>query len=405
VKLNVTRCNSVFKKEMRDERQLMVRVKIFFISLLSLVGIVAPAQVKIRLFANQFPESAVFSVTKGVYELNLFNGEILQVIKDEPVIIARYNGKLAVKKRNAEGFICDSLVFSGKTGNDFFSLRMNGKLHLLQYYSGDLQCFPDLGTLVFINISDIEKYISGVVLAEGGTGQNLEYFKTQAIIARTYMYKYFDKHLIDRYNVCDNTHCQAFNGLSSDTLLSKAAMETKGLVILNKDSTLIISAFHSNCGGETSSSEDVWLSDQPYLKSVADPYCLASRNSTWQKSFPANEWVSYFRKSGYNEKIGDLSAFNFLQKSRVTDYKTGSFSIPLNKLRSDLNLRSTFFSVYAKGDSIVLKGRGYGHGVGLCQEGAMEMAAKGFNYKQIIDFYYFGVSISDVKNAVILPSK
>jgi stage II sporulation protein D len=74
-------------------------------------------------------------------------------------------------------------------------------------------------------------------------------------------------------------------------------------------------------------------------------------------------------------------------------------------MRSDLDLRSTFFSVYAKGDSIILKGKGYGHGVGLCQEGAMEMAAKGFNYKQIIDFYYFGVFISDINNAVVSKNK
>jgi stage II sporulation protein D len=191
--------------------------------------------------------------------------------------------------------------------------------------------------------------------------------------------------------------------LSSDTLINKAALGTRGLVILDKDSTLIISAFHSNCGGETSSSEDVWLLPQPYLKSVVDPYCHASRNAIWRKSFPVNEWVSYIRKSGYNGKMDDPSVFNFVQKSRLVDYKTGSFSMPLRSLRSDLNLRSTFFSVYAIGDSIVLKGRGYGHGVGLCQEGAMEMAAKGFNYKQIIDFYYFGVLISDIKNAVALP--
>jgi peptidoglycan hydrolase-like amidase len=88
---------------------------------------------------------------------------------------------------------------------------MNGKSHLRQNYSGDLLCFPDLGTLVFINISDVEKYIAGVVMAEGGAGKNLEYFKTQAIIARTYMYKYFDKHSSDKYNVCDNTHCQAYS--------------------------------------------------------------------------------------------------------------------------------------------------------------------------------------------------
>jgi len=380
----------------------MSRLKILIVLLLTVFCTGVSAQVKIRLFSNQSPESAVFSVTEGKYEINLFNGEILTVLRDEPVIIARFNGKLAVKKRNENGFICDSLIFSGKTGMDSFSIMMNGVSHTRQYYSGDLQCFPDLGTLVFINISDVEKYISGVVMAEGGSGKNLEYFKTQAIIARTYMYKYFDKHLADRYNVCDNTHCQAFNGLSSDTLLNIAVMETGGQVILDKDSVLIISAFHSNCGGETASSEDVWLSPQPYLKSVDDPYCLSSRNATWQKSLPVTEWVSYLRKSGYYENVRDPSVFNFFQVSRLPDYKTGSFTIPLRTVRYDLNLRSTFFSVYAKGDSIVFKGRGYGHGVGLCQEGAMEMATKGFNYKQIIDFYYFGVLISDIKNAVNL---
>jgi stage II sporulation protein D len=239
-------------------------------------------------------------------------------------------------------------------------------------------------------------------MAEGGPGKNLEYFKTQAIIARTYMYKYFDKHLPDRYNVCDNTHCQAFNGLSSDSLLNKAALETKGLVILDKDSVLIISAFHSNCGGETSSSEDVWLSGLPYLKSVVDPYCLASRNATWQKSFSMNDWVKYIRKSGYNGIVDDPSVFNFIQKSRLADYKSGTYTLALRTMRSDFNLRSTFFSLNANRDSIVLTGRGYGHGVGLCQEGAMVMAAKGFKYPEIINFYYSGVFISDIKNAVIL---
>jgi stage II sporulation protein D len=393
---------SVIKKELKDEIRFMVKLKILIILLLTAFCTVASAQVKIRLFANQSPESAIFSVTEGAYELNLFDGEILSVMKDEPVIIVRYDGKLAVKRRNAEGSVCDSLILIAKTGNDSFSLRMNGESSAIQLYSGDLQCFPDLGTLVLINISDIEKYISGVVMAEGGRGKNLEYFKTQAIIARTYMYKYFNKHIADRYNLCDNTHCQAFNGLSSDTLLNKAVLETKGMVILNKDSTLIISAFHSNCGGETSSSDDVWLSDQTYLKSVVDPYCITSRSAAWQKSFPLTEWVNYIMKSGYKGKTENPSVFNFLQESRLADYKIGSFAIPLRTIRSDLNLRSTFFSVYANGDSIILKGRGYGHGVGLCQEGAMVMAAKGFNYRDIINFYYSGVIISNIKNALAL---
>jgi stage II sporulation protein D len=406
-----TKCNSVKNlchfvvKKIGYRIRFMVRLKILCILLLTVFSTAASGQVRVRLFSNQSPESAVFSVTEGKYEINMFNGEILTVLEGEPVIITKFNGKLAVKKRNEEGFVCDSLILSGKTGDDSFSLRSNGNSSIRQYYSGDLQCFPDLGTLLFINISDIEKYISGVVKTEGGSRKNLEYFKTQAIIARTYMYKYFDKHLPDRYNLCDNTHCQAFNGVSFDTLINIAALETKGLVILDKDSVPIISAFHSNCGGETSSSEDVWLSDQPYLKSVADPYCLTSRGAKWEKSFTMNEWVSYIRKSGYNGKADDPSVFNFLQESRLTDYKTGLFTMPLRTIRDDLNLRSTFFSVFANGDSIKLKGRGYGHGVGLCQEGAMEMATRGFNYKQIIDFYYFGVLISDISNAVVIKNK
>ena len=382
----------------------MVIFKIFFIFLISFVGTCASAQVKIRLFTNQSPSSAIFSVTEGKYELDLFNGVIIPVSKDEPVIITMFNGKLSVKKRNATGFICDSLIFSGKTGNDYYSLRTNGngKSAAKQFYSGDLQCFPDFGTLLLINISDIEKYISGVVMAEGGTGRNLEYFKTQAIIVRTYMYKYFDKHLTDRFNVCDNTHCQAFFGLSSDTLLSKAVLDTRGLVILDKDSVLILSVFHSNCGGETASSENVWLSGQTYLTSVTDPYCITSKNAKWQKKLPVSEWVNYLMRSGYNGKTDDPSVFTFMQDSRLTYYKAGSFTMPLTTIRSDLNLRSAFFSVYINGDSVVLRGKGYGHGVGFCQEGAMMMAVKGFSYSEIISFYYPGVFISDIKNAVAL---
>jgi stage II sporulation protein D len=358
-------------------------------------------QVRIRLFSSQSPQSALFNVTGGSYELITFNGESHLVTNNEPVLIARFNGKLVVKTRNENGFICDSLFLQGKTGNDSFSIRINGNTPVRQYYSGDLQCFPDLGTIVMINICNVESYIAGVVRAEGGSGKNKEYFKTQSILARTYMYKYFDRHLSDRYNVCDNTHCQAFNGISCDSIINRAAMETKRLVILDHDSSLVISAFHSNCGGETSTPEDVWLTSQPYLRSVIDPYCISSRNALWEKRLSLNDWLGLMKKSGYEGKINDPAVFTFIQKTRQENYRTGLFTLPLSTIRAELNLRSTFFSVLVDGDSIVLKGRGYGHGVGLCQEGAMAMADNGLNYLQIIGFYYSNVIITDIRNAVI----
>jgi stage II sporulation protein D len=367
------------------------RFSILYILLL-IIGSSVSAQVRIRIFSNQAPESAVFSVSAGEYELKTFSGNNWIVKPGTLVAVSRFKERLAVKVMNDNTFVCDSILLTGRTGRDIFSIRIFGNTPLRQTYSGDLQCLPDLNTLVFINTCDIESYIAGVVESEGGSGKNPEYFKTQAVIARTYMYRYMDKHAPDHFNLCDNTHCQVFNGLTGDSMIIKAAFDTRGEVILGPDTLPIIAAFHSNCGGETTPSEDVWLTPQPYLKKVTDPHCLASRNARWNQTISIDKWVEYLKKSGFT---GDASLLNFSQITRSTAYKAGTFSMPLRQIRNEFNLRSTFFSVTVAGDSVILKGRGYGHGVGLCQEGAMAMAAKGFNYRQIIGFYYTGVRITE----------
>lgn len=351
------------------------------------------AQVKIRIFADQAPESAIFSVTSGEYEVITFSENNWIVKPGTLVLIMKFRGRLAVKVMNDNAVACDSVQFRGRTGKDIFSLRSNGKPQLRQTYSGDLSCLPDFGTMFFINTCDLESYTAGVVKAEGGSGKNIEYYKTQAVIARTYAFRYLDKHSADHFNLCDNTHCQAFNGITDDSIIIRSAAETRGEVILGPDSLPIIAAFHSNCGGETSPSEDAWLTPQPYLRKVKDPYCIDSRNAKWNKSVVINDWISYLRKSGFTGSTDNTSLLNFSQITRSTNYGTGSFSLPLQKIRQDFDLRSTFFSVAVTGDSVFFKGRGYGHGVGLCQEGAMVMAARGFTYRQIIGFYYAGVSI------------
>jgi stage II sporulation protein D len=373
-------------------------------SLLILLTGISSGQVRVRIFAGQKPSSAVFTVTEGIYELDIYDGKSLNLTIGDPVILAIFNNKIAVKIRNSESFMCDSLIMKGLTGNPRFSFRINGGSQVRQFYSGDLRCIPDLGVLVFINTCDIEQYIAGVVRTEGGPGKKIEYLKSQAVLARTFMYKHFERHLIDGYNLCDNTHCQAFNGISSDTLIDRAAVETKALVVLDSDSILIISAFHSNCGGETSTSDFVWLSGHSYIKKVIDPYCIKSPNATWRKSIPLTEWETYLRKSGFTAVGTVVPSYNFSQLTRQNDYRIGSFSLPFGQIRNDLNFRSAFFSVIQEGNSITFKGRGYGHGVGLCQEGAMVMAARGSRYDDIIKFYYSGVIITDIKNTKVFKS-
>jgi stage II sporulation protein D len=182
-------------------------------------------------------------------------------------------------------------------------------------------------------------------------------------------------------------------------LIPEAAFQTKGLVIIDADSALIIAAFHSNCGGETENVENVWLLKKPYLRSINDPYCQNQRNYSWEQKISFDTWKAYLQKEGFkiNNNVSS-SWYNCLQYSRKVYYKIGNDSLPFRKIRNDFNLKSAFFSVKVDGNNIVLSGKGYGHGVGLCQEGAMQMARLGYNFREIVQFYYQGVNITDYSN-------
>jgi stage II sporulation protein D len=353
-------------------------------------------QFRIRLFSDQSPDLVIFTVIKGAYQINLQADKIIKIEPGESVVLTRLNDRLVVKTRKETGFTCDSVELINTGANSSFSLRINPDVSFKRIYNGNLICKSDLGSVLLINTPETEDYIAGVVKSEAGSGATIEYFKTQAVIARTYSYKYEKKHINDNYNLCDGVHCQVYQGITTDTLIIRAVKETKAEVIVDKDSLLIISAFHSNCGGETVASEDVWLTDQPYLKRVVDPYCLSSRNATWEKKISLSDWIDYLKNSGYTGPTGNPLVFNFATKTRAVNYTSGTFTWSVNLLRIDFKLRSTYFSVVSEGDSLVLKGRGYGHGVGLCQEGAMVMAKKGMNYEAIIKFYYSGVMIINV---------
>jgi stage II sporulation protein D len=365
--------------------------------LLSNTGI---AQVKVRLFADRKPESVIFSVLHGRYEMITASGTKISLNQGEPVMISKYNGSLAFKARSHAGFISDSVMLSGCGDGCLFSLTIDGERFHGRSWSGDVSFGPDLGTIVIVNTCPIEDYIAGVTQAEGGNGRHSEYFRTQAVIARTYMYSHMDRHAGDGYNLCDNTHCQVYFGIASVQAIKKAVAETHGLVILDRSRKLIMPAFHSNCGGETSPAEFVWLSPAPYLRKVMDPYCSGSANSSWQKTIPGDQWIRIIRESDHQGRTVSIGEAGFVQKSRVAEYHAGKASVPFSELREALGLRSSFFSVYPQGNNVVLKGRGYGHGVGLCQQGAMVMASKGFDFRQIIDFYYAGVTIRDIADAV-----
>jgi stage II sporulation protein D len=201
------------------------------------------------------------------------------------------------------------------------------------------------------------------------------------------------KHVKDGYNLCDETHCQAYYRRCNNTDIMMAVSQTFCDVIVDNNGKLISAAFHSNSGGQTQNSEFVWSIPTSYLKSVQDTFSNGGRNNVWETKIPKKQWLDYF-KTNYpsiadnSQKLNQLC--NFKQDQRVQFILD---SIPLRYVRTSFKLRSSFFSVTEDKDQVILTGRGYGHGVGLSQEGAIKMVKLGYKSDDVIKYYYTGVRI------------
>jgi stage II sporulation protein D len=242
-----------------------------------------------------------------------------------------------------------------------------------------------------INILPIETYVGGVVEAEGGANKPLEYYKVQAMISRTYALRDLNRHV--DFDVCDGTHCQVFHGMSTkDPNITLAVEQTKKLIIVDENAQAITAVFHSNCGGHTLNAEQVWKNPLPYCIGKEDPYCMGMPHSNWEKRIPIEEWTNYLESKKITPE-DTLAVTSFFPDQKVMYYQYKNVKIRTTVIRSDMKLRSAFFIVHMQDDEAVFIGQGFGHGVGLCQEGAMNMASKGKKAEEIINFYYTGVHI------------
>lgn len=256
----------------------------------------------------------------------------------------------------------------------------------------------DIDRIKMINQIDEEQYIAGVVEAEAGHGHTQEFYKAKTIICRTYLYGNIERHQDEGFHLCDEVHCQVYKGQYKNHNIMQAVVETRNIIITAvNDSTPILATYHSNCGGQTESAQNVWRSSLPYLTPVIDPYCTSSPNARWQRTISLNDWNAYMTRNGLTTVPNVGINFNFQQTQRELNYNVNNITIPLRQMRIDWQLRSAFFSISVEGDNVVLRGRGYGHGVGLCQEGAIEMGRRGFNYEDIINFYYNNIRLYKIK--------
>ncbi|MHC1732508.1 MAG: SpoIID/LytB domain-containing protein [Bacteroidales bacterium] len=369
------------------------------IILLLLASLGSYAQISIRIFARTRPSSVFFTAVRGHFILHDGAAGELKLLPGDIMAVTMFNNRVVYRTLSGTIGSADSLSFTPADAKSLFTLRAPGGNEPKKTLEGSLRIKPFPGSLQILNITTAEGCLPGVVRAEAGKFGPSDYFKAQAVVARTYIYRNINRHELDGYNMCDDIHCQVYPGVVTDSVIVNACRATAGKVITDRDSLLIEAAFHGNCGGLTASSADVWLAGYPYLVSVKDPWCSYSASSTWKKNISRQEWNSFLRSKGITPgTTGTLWPAHPAAGGRVASHSIQGRRVTAEEIRLRFALRSSWFTMTPAGDSITVSGRGYGHGVGLCQDGAKHMAEKQQPYYRIIGFYYPGTLILDIKN-------
>jgi len=351
-------------------------------------GYLYAQEIWVSLYNSRQIHSVVVSAYNGPLTISA-DGSVQYAIADgQAVYAALRDGKIRLSDEQGEIGSFDQFTVQGADSSAVVRLRPVSPQVEARNYEGVVSLTVDIDRIQLINRIDVERYISGVVEAEAGQGHTREFYKAKAIICRTYLYGNIDRHENEGFHLCDETHCQAYKGqCRSRNMILPAVAATRNMIVTDlKDAKPILATYHSNCGGETESAQNVWQTNLPYLVPVIDPYCTSSPNARWQKTISLDDWIKYLLKNGFKPNPNIVTDFSFQQNRRTTTYKANDFTMPVRQIRTDWQLRSSFFSIAVEEGNVLFRGRGYGHGVGLCQEGAMEMGRRGFTYDEMINF-------------------
>ena len=296
-------------------------------------------------------------------------------------------------------------------------------------YRGELIISATDSGLLVVNRLPMDDYLRGVVPLEIGNRTAAEFaaVQAQAVAARTYAYKHLNNaRAFDMYSTVQD---QVYGGVDAEKPQADSAiMTTRDIVVLYAGQP-ISTPYHSTCGGTTAAVTEVWYSqpDEPYLRPVSDKipgsdrfYCDASPRFRWTASFDGPSLRAVMEKylATYTNapkagvgRITDIREEGRTPSGRVAaltvQTDSGSYRLRANDIRFVLRdpkgaiLNSTFFNFTreiggGEVSSLNVNGRGYGHGIGMCQWGAIGRARAGQNFRTILETYYTGTTIGRI---------
>lgn len=306
--------------------------------------------------------------------------------------------------------------------------------------------FKALSDPTVINFVPLEKYLYGVLPYEISPKWHIEAQKAQAVAARNYAMTSLNKHKKYGFDVCNTIDCQVYAGANVEAPLSIQAVDLTKDIYLKYNGKLASTVFHSNSGGRTENSENIWTTAVPYLVGVDDPYSIGSPNDKWSIGFTAAQLTQKLLAKKYD--IGEVldvyvDQYSINGRAMKTTFvgTKGNVSFEKDKIRGlflDSEVKTNYFTIVkpggipaVSGDGItsitagklyvqtavgttqitpngtqlvsngtssstlqsggnlyVFNGKGWGHGIGMSQWGSKKMAELGFGYEQILKHYY-----------------
>jgi stage II sporulation protein D len=263
------------------------------------------------------------------------------------------------------------------------------------------------GQLLIIVTMPIEKYVDGVLAAESGDFKQTESLKAMAIAVRTYALHFRGKHVAEGFDFCDTTHCQALSWNAVTPRIAAAVEATEGQT-LSYQGAPAETYYDQNCGGSIAAGSESWPDNHaPYLVAHADPYCVAAGVLKWESTISIADIDRALRDSGLSLpahwttlEVVTRTASGRAQRLKLAGGSPPDVPLSASSLRFAVNrslgwnkIRSDLYEIRNSGGQVYFSGRGSGHGVGLCQAGAEEMAREGKSYRDILNFYYPGTQL------------
>ena len=325
-------------------------------------------------------------------------GELPDTVESSNLHVRRSAGAL---QGNADGTwqSADSIRVSAER-----PISTEGPLGIRRAYPGALVFVP-LGSteVLVVNEVPLEDYVAGVINAELGRYLGRELWRAQATVARTWWAANQRKFAPEGYQVSDDVRSQVYHGWPLDSArrfdLIEAAYSTEGLVLLRADTNAYVETlFHANSGGELMPA--AWyFKASPHLVNKPDSFSLDCPQTTWTKRISASEWVGYFARTwGVSASDSGLreAVLNLDQPHRREFVEWNGKKLRFRSVREKFGLRSSWFSTEPEGAEVVVRGRGYGHGIGLSQEGAWRMSQLGYGFRAILEHYYPGARLESL---------